>query len=358
MSADATLRTAITNSVLSFYEPLAPSTKYAIEKIDPETMQDLWEGLTDGRDLIFLWQRDYSGGDDQQPLPDSLNRLFDDVLGIPTNLSGTQSLRDDLIDQFGWEAYEGIVFGMAEPARPLETPAYVQGLYIIAKQLYRANRGVVPTWFRLNGLISALRNWFYILPGARGSSWFDRWLGDAIRHRQPTCPLSWLPAATFEVSVTIDYPTDEPFEKHAPPGWWASEPEPSEYRYLAKEDEDPERSVWAAAMVVEYHKILSFDEFKEFAELRRLTLSQSLSEAQHYFGRDLQYNPWGLPPMDMIDRGYPCNNGASNRCIDVLMDVYVTVLPQGTPSEKHSLDDAQAMTDELEEYVNYHWGLR
>lgn len=347
---------SLMNSITAYYGKLLPlSTSYGL---DPETLDEFWNSLTDGRDMLRLWLYDAAGNDDRAVLPDALNKLFDDFLELPTNKSGTQTLRADLIDQFGWGAYKNMKAGTAEPMRPVDPQPKVQDLWRVAMQFYWANRGVVPTWFRLNGIVASIRNWYHSLPGAYGVSYFDRWLADAIRHRQPDSPLSWLPAARFGVGVTIDYPTDEPFEKHAPAGWWSSEPEPSELRYLAKEEDDPARSVWAEALVVEYYKDLSFDEFAAFAVERRLILSQSIPEARHYFRTDLKYNPWSIPPVDMVDRGYYDPSVPSHRRVDVDMQVYIHVLPDGAPPPSYTVEQAQEMVDELKAYIESHWSLR
>lgn len=192
----------LANSVTAYYRNLPPSIKYRVEAISPETMQDLWDGLIDGRDMLWLWLHD-EGGDDRAIVPDSLNHLFDDVLDFPTNYSGTQRLRDDLIDQFGQGAFKNMTAGTRAPEQPIDPHSHVQDLWVIANRFYAAN-STLPTWFRLNGIISALRNWVHVAPGVPVAPTFDRWLANAIRHRQPDCPLSWLPEAQFLCIYEVD----------------------------------------------------------------------------------------------------------------------------------------------------------
>lgn len=235
---------SLARSLIAYFKPLAPSTKAEIERINPTTLQELWDGLIDGRDMLRMWQLDSTGDDrDKAPLPEALNRLIDDLYLLPTNSRGTQTLRDDLIDEFGINAYNLMLSGEQEPPRPVDPRSYLQDLWRIALDFTWANRDLA-IWFRLNSLVGKLRNYYHSVPDGPNSNDFDKRLANLIRERQPVCPLSWMPATSFLCIYSVDTSEDASLGDYTPSDevmaffdTTESDDNTSELAYLDEDDE-------------------------------------------------------------------------------------------------------------------------
>lgn len=186
----------------------------------------------------------------------------------------------------------------------------------------------------------------------------------------------WIVNATFDVYVTIDFPTDVVVANYEPKGegWWKSDRQPSEYRYLADEsprsyrisplDKLPKWFQYThhmpqkpngmkKAFQIQYHKRLTHMEFLIFAWQQNKLLVNHIEHPLR-----LEPDSWSIASVDFVDHGYYDPSVPSGRRIDVIMDINVDVYPQGTPPEGYTLEDALTLSDELDVYVHRHWGLQ
>ena len=327
-----------------------------LQGANPASLQEMWDTCPNGSWMLkALYDELYPS---VSLVPERLRALDLFMLDMPTRDGRT--LRDELTDDWGENIVDDALNGAAYPSLPAGERPYK---YLSRGLLYQlfVTCDVPLSWIRLYALLGYVRPYYnFTVTGQVDSDAFDKAFAGVLRENMPDQPFPWFVDATFDVRVYIDYPTDEPFDKHAPTGdkWFTSEPEPSELRYLAKEDDNPARSVWAEAVEVRYSAELSFAEFAEFAEQRRLIVRESHAPSEALHPTWYHSGAWSLPDWTFEDRGYYDPTVPSKRRVDVNMDVYVDTIPAGDPPVDYSIDDCRAMYDEFHDFVEENWSLR
>ena len=337
---------------------------------NPESLQKMWDTCPNGSWMLKALYDELYPTD--ALLPAALQKLVDVLLRVPT-IDG-RTLQTELINDWDEPTFFAAYDGRALPDVPTKGRPYQQLSWGILYQ-YHALSQTLVSWTRLYSLLGHLTD-YYALTAPEQAPPFRARLADALRELVPAHPLPWFVDADFDVYLTIDYPTDVNRADYEPGAdWWQSKVTPSDYRYLSRED-----AVWKRkrrisdfnalpkafqfvrhmpqkpnglrrAYRVEYSRILTFDEFVEFADHYNLLLNEhhrpdNLEPTWHRTGA------WSIPSWDFVQKG------DHNRRIYVLLDAYVDVYPQGDPPEGYTIEQCQAMDDAFSDFVEENWSLR